>query len=325
MINSLDQIVYRTRRSTQDPCNFIYMPYDGLFENIMDSYGVPFNFYTQTTSMLNDWKCKDWPPSTFKFYGNYSQISEIPIDLILVNNRNIQAVAAAKIARQLHCPLLMIDHELPSESSNSAMRKYVNSRIPKETIFVSTHEVVNKEWCYEPTYYLPYGFTYYDSSGERELDVLVVGDYEKQDQNIVKQMMETTSNIKGVGFNDSTEPYSSFSSLRDAMRDAKICLMAVEPNKPPLLPLLAASQGCVVVTNKTPWTEAVFTDRETAILFDQFSDMKKLIKDIIPATILLKDIKNNAKKMMMKKFSPTASLMQWDFILQDLNRKAYIR
>ena len=146
---------------------------------------------------------------------------------------------------------------------STSIRKFVNEKTPKNATYVVPNTIVSDAWDYNRsnigTYEIPYGFDIVNT--EKVNNVLVVGDYNEQDFQLIDIAMDSHPSAYGIGYNSNTKEYSNFSELLEHIDKAKICITLTSKNKPPLLAMLAASRGCCVITNSTAWSKEVFGDK----------------------------------------------------------------
>lgn len=326
MKNSVDNVVHSAMRSIGEQLNCIYFPYNGHFEWMLKS--TTMKLHCPKDSLVHEWPCNNWPENTNWLPGGIEFIpNRIDIDAIIVNWRKDQSLKAEKIADIFHLPLIIIDHELPSEESNTNLRKYVNSRMPKKAVFVSVSNVVNDEWKYNKemeVVQIPYGFSVPEAI-TKENDVLVVGDYHADDTELLNEMLNSHPNTKCLGYNGHGVPYKTLDEITIEMAKSKICITASESTCPPFLAMTAAAAGCAVVTNQTRWTKCIFEHNDTVMFFDSVKDIKKHIRTLITNKSKLDDMAMKGKQIIIDNYSIEKFRQNWINFMADISTRIYTR
>ena len=326
MLNSVDQCVHRAVKQSSDTFNICGMIYDGVFEHILDKLGT-FNIFAEKASLIHNWPCDDWPNNLTLFDQSLSGAVNVGLDLLLINNRSIQASVGEAVSHMLHCPMIVVDHELPNHNTAPKLRKYANTQAP-DALYVSPHHIISEEWFYLESGLrhanIPYGFPEVEYNEDKSTNVLVVGDYASVDYELVDKMMKTSSNIKGLGNNQLTEPYENFANVEYNMNDSMVCITAAPSHRPPLLAMLAASYGCAVVTNKTLWTTSIFTDEENVILFNGIDDMYSKAKTLARDPKKAKELGLAGQQVIREKFNVDVARRGWLAAVNELKNQAYV-
>ncbi len=328
MKSSMDHVIHTAIHKEGGELNLIYMPYDGMFEWMMST--LPYKLYAPQNTSVYQWQCNNWPsninwmPQGVKALPNRGDISGV-----VVNWRKDHAFTGEQMADQFHIPLIMVEHELPDASANQNLRNFVNSKMPNKAVFVTTHRVVRDEWDLDDSmeaFNIPYGFVVQDNKDIlKDKEVLVVGDYSRGDSQMLEEMLSCVPDVTGIGYNQGTKEYSTLNEIILQMRRYKICITASQPNRPPLLAMMAAACGCAVVTNETRWTKAIFTEGKTALFFDAVSEIKKLVRTLTQSSELVDDMSIRSRKMIFKDHSMSAFIKNWTNLIQTLSKRVYIR
>ena len=310
-----------------DNLNILYFGYDHIFEHMISSIGA--NFYTVKNAAAHNTQYE--LPSNFTFlpYGMGFVPNRIDIDLLICNSRR-QLKTAIETSDRHHIPLVLIDHELPTQSSKRNLRKYINSQISDNVMYVAASDLVLDEWTIDDNKVIPmipYGFNV-SPSIIRNNNVLVVGDYHSSDYGLLDTMLSCDNNAIGIGNNGShTINKTHLDELANAMNQSRICLVATNESQPPLLQLMAMAHGCVVVTNKTRWTSSIIQDGINGFLFEKQSDIKKIVKVILNNQSVREgdEVSFNAKSIIETNYNFETFKNNWLNKLVDTSKRIYKR
>lgn len=326
MKTCIDQVIHSAIRHDYEDINILYLGYNGWFESI-------FSFPNIMCYMMKGTLAYKWNgtlPITYTILSEEQRFvpNRVNIDLVICNSRRSQIHSAAEIANTYHLPLVIIEHELPSIDSTKKLRQYVNSRLPKCT-HVITHPIIQKEWYLDEhdkdMVIIPYGFKPIPNN-MRTNNVLVVGDYNKEDYGLLNTMISCYPGTIGIGYNDNlTIPYTDLKDIIDAMSKSRICITAMPEGCPPLLALLAMAAGCVVITNQTQWTESIIINSVNGFIFENAGDIKPIVRMLLTDIQKLNQISFVAQQATNANYNYDMFSLQWNNLIQTLITKVYKR
>ena len=310
-------------RTTNKVNNVFYMPYNGVYEWMHKDIFSHLNFITMTQFCINRWDSNDWPDH-IKFDD---VLNDYTFGVTFLNNRNIQTSESEKFSNHFHIPTIIVDHELPTNTASYNLREFTNLVLSKHTL-VFPHPIIKKEWaeysCVGKSEYIPYGITPKELVDKKE-DVFVAGDYDPADYRLLNSMLEL-SGKNSMGYNNGmTQEYREFQQIEHKMATAKIFLAGYKPLSPPLLSMIAASYGCLPVLNRTVWSESVFEDGKTALLFDDIISMKRKVKSVLNNPIKLESMSQDARDSIICKFNFEVCKKAWGELIKSKLREAFIR
>jgi len=315
MKSALDHVIHSVLRKDEDPINILYFGYDGWFESMISK--IPnTKFYVNKDYLqypLDD--CTTPYNFTILDKGMTYIPNRIDIDIVICNSRREQVNHAATIAAAYHLPCIFIDHELPNSNTKSSLREYVNSRLPKSCIHVCTSSIIVDEWILDKdTIVVPYDISSVTIDKPKTQEVLVVGDYEPQDQRILDIMLNAHPDAKGIGNSKSLKKYDSYESLMYHMSNSKVCIMCINENRPPILAMMAMAAGCIVIINNTRWTTSIINHGDNGFIFDKANDIPKYVKlALSPESCIDTD------------YTPHNSTNTWLSLVQDSIKGVYLR
>lgn len=321
MKTAVDQVIHSAIKKDAH-LNLLYMGYDGWFESLLLSPEI--NFYCPQDATLYERNAQLPINFTLMPKGMNYIPNRIDIDGVVCNSRVQQVQSAFQIAESFHVPLILIEHELPMASSKEKLRRYVNSRLPRCTK-VCTHNLVKEEWFLEDTKVIPYGFPVAGNNIKNN-KVLVVGDYHQADYGMLNTMMSCHSTVVGLGYNNGlTQEYKSYKDVFEHMTQSDICVVASQGHKPPLIALFAMAAGCVVVTNKTRWSERLITHEKDGILFEKSSEIKKVVRHLLQHESLVDDISLAARQNIRENHPHKEFVDGYINLIKEKTKEVYVR
>lgn len=323
MINQIDQVFYRAIRKEDTGINFLWLPYNGLFEYLFTQFDFVNSIYANKNDICHEWRSDYWTEKV-NFLPSINFIDN-PIDICVANHRQSQAFMANETAKSFHMPLVLIDHEPAAEGSRSGMIGYINKKMPKDIIFVPTHNLVKDSWLHENSSdVIEYGFKLCNRDIQKKNKFLLIGDYAESDANFINIVKSLVPEIQTSGYNINTEAYGSVENLINNISKSKISISAAQSIEPPLLQLLSASQNCLVVTSLNKWTESVFEHGKTALLYRSIDELKNIIKQIKKEEIDIDEIVYNARDMVDQNFNFETSQSKWKKLLTDISNRTFV-
>lgn len=250
--------------------------YNGIFESTLK--GVDINIFSAKDFIYHEFKHDKYPDNVNILERGIAYLpSRIEPSVIMLHSRQDNLFKFLDIARQYHLNVILFEHELPLTKVKPNIRKYINSRINKNVIHVYPHTIVKDEWYLDDNkkiIHLPYGIPDLRSDIEKDIDVLVLGDYGTNDD-LLDVILGTHKNTVGVGYNyGRTQEYESIDALHNMIKRAKVCISVYNDNQPPFYAMLAASAGAVPICNKTRWVDSIFPDE---VIFKDVGELKRLV------------------------------------------------
>ena len=322
MINQIDQVFYRAKRKNGDGINFLWMPYNGLFEYMFSQFDFVQYIYGIKQDLHHEWRADYWTEKVN--FTNSIQLLDNPIDICIANHRQTQSFKAAEMARSLHMPMIVIDHEPAAEGARSGMINYVNKKMPKNCIFVAVHDSVQKSWMYEKGDIIEYGFKLCRNDIEKENEFLLIGDYAESDANFIHIVKDLVPKIETSGYNIGTEAFGTVENLINNMARSRVSISACITTSPPLLQLLSASQNCLVVTSANTWTRTIFEHGKTALLYNSLEDLQNIVQQLKNKEIDVDKIVDNARTMIGLDFNFETSQSKWKALLTDISNRTFV-
>ena len=281
---SIDHVISAAFPSVQSNA-VISDVYNGVFEHLLTDTGI--QIFSAENLINREFRHNKFPnninmlPKGLNYIPNRFEPSAI-----IINSRQENMFSMMDIAEKYHLNVILFEHELPLKNVKTNIRKYINSRIKKNVTHVYPYELVKYEWHLEDSgkelIHIPYGIPNLKSDTEKDIDVLMVGDYQSGDRDVLEEILAINKNCVGVGYNNGlTKEYDDFKDIYKFMQRAKICVSLYPENQPPLYAMLAASAGAIPVVNRTRWTENLFIEQ---MVFDDITKIKKTVDGFLNDT-----------------------------------------
>lgn len=315
MINCIEQAYYRS--SFNSKLNVLYLPLDGGFDlqlakdfnmfctqHVIDQ--IPYKNLSGEINVISD------------FYGD----DEINFDCVFVNNRSQQFNEIQAISHNYHCPVVVMDHDLPMASAQEKLIRLLNGNSPKNLIFCYPHDIVKRSWVnYEgftgESIKLPYCILKKHIPKNKN-GIFILGD-NVNDANTINSMKSIHYNHQYI------KNHHNIEDIRDLMHISEIFLSVVPDSQCPLMAFEAAAYGNLVVINRTRWSEQFFTDGENALLFNDSKEMIQRTRSIIKNKERLKQISEAGRRLVLDSFCKNKFTKACKNLIETINNKVYIR
>jgi glycosyltransferase involved in cell wall biosynthesis len=286
-------------------------------------------FYAWQGPNIKGWNTKYAPiPSNYHILDGRKLDSQLPlwvdVDLVLSQNKFAQYEVAAKVARQLQCPLITLEHTLPSPKFLGGMRKYLQSLKGDLDLFISDYSIEQWGWDKgEKVDVIHHGVDtdlFIPSDQIREdLVCSVVNDWMNRDWccgfNLWRQVTnwpETTLplNVWGDTKGLSTSAPDVPSLVREYQR-SKIFLNTSLISPVPTVLLEAMSCGCAVVSTDTCMIPEFIKHGENGFMGKTAHELRYYVDLLRKDDKLASEMGNAARKTIVDNFSMNKFVSKW--------------
>jgi len=269
----MNNILRAATRTEQQPLNILWLPYDGVFESTLLPH-LRHNFYIGLDSSPFPLETKWLKSNNIVCLPRYNSFAlGINFDAIVCNYSATQHEKAINLSHSLHIPLITINHTTPQ----SSIGKY-NTHMR-----VSTHHEVNKSWGVTDQI-IGYNISECFPNEDRENKIIIVGKFLEPDYNQIRQLQNISPiPIEIIGDNKGLSDYMEWSSVLEKMSNAKYYLNISKIDALPILMLQAMKAGCYIITNKSPFTKGLFTDK-TGKYFGNINNLDDIFNNLNTAT-----------------------------------------
>lgn len=306
------------------PLNILTAPTHEAYETELSKTG--HTFWAVRGKGVKDWNGKYRPlPPNYHLLNSQEPFDrqippDVPIDLVLVQNRFGQYQILEPIARMLHVPLVCIEHTLPMPNWPEDYVRSIKTMKGHINIFIS--EFSRKAWGW----------------GENEADVIhhgvdtakftpgnctrdnallsVVNDWKNRDLPCgYRYWVEAVHDlpIRVLGATPGlSEPAGSVSELVRNYRQTRIFVNTSQYSPIPTALLEAMACGCAVVSTRTCMIPEIIEDGVSGLLADSPAHMRELCEKLLGDEALCATLGQAAREVVCKKFSPAFFTMKWN-------------
>jgi hypothetical protein len=292
---------------TDKPLNILTFFYDGKFD--IELLNTGHNFYG-----LEEHSVYGWPGYRSKNYKNLFLLDSPEkyllnhYDLVIFNHRE-QHARFFNIARQLHLPALVIDHDW--NMGNTYAINKMRTMMPFQS--VSTSEKVSYQYV-NPL--INYGVP--DTTGEydKDIDILVCGNFAQQDYYTIHKIKENFPNAKIVGnnaqmsFSETVETYDDYINL---FKRTKVYLNLATQLCLNYELLWALKYNCQIVSVDLPVYRLLLKDGENCQFIKETDEAIDKIKKLQPTQYITS----------LDRFSRNRFVGQWNDLLETYRDKVF--
>jgi hypothetical protein len=326
MATAVGSLLRAASRKPSEPLNILTFPTHERYEVGLAKTG--HNFYAWRGPGIKDWKdIYAKRPSNYILLdpekGDKQIPPELELDLIISQNKFGQYQVAHKLSRELHLPLLNLEHTLPMDSWLGNLNQFKQMR-GEINVFISEYSRKRWGWEDDEAYVIHHGidtdlFTPSDNS-QRKLHVLsVVNDFANRDwccgYNLWKEVT-TGLPVKLLGDTPGlSEPAKSIDELVKAYQQCGVFLNTSLVSPVPTVMLEAMACGCAVVSTNTCMIPDIITHGENGLLYDNEKEMREGIELLLEDKELNAKLGAAARRTIEEKFSLNRFISDWVALL----------
>ena len=150
MPTALQTMLRKSTRDDDKPLNILTFPTHERYETGLAKTG--HNFYGWQGPNIKTWNPRYAPiPENYDILDGRLLDGQFPlwldIDLVLSQNKFGQYEIANKVARQLQCPLITLEHTLPTPDLNRSIKAYLTAMKGDLDVFISEYSI--EQWGWE--------------------------------------------------------------------------------------------------------------------------------------------------------------------------------
>ena len=151
MATTIGSITRAATRKPGEPLNILTCPTHERYESGLTKTG--HNFYAFRTGQVKDWNRTYAPlPENYTLLnpsrGGNQLPPDVDFDLVLSQNKFGQFQILSQIARQLHLPLVSIEHTLPVPQWTKSQRESLKQMRGELNLFISGYSI--EQWGWDP-------------------------------------------------------------------------------------------------------------------------------------------------------------------------------
>lgn len=296
------------------------------------------NFYAFRAKGIKDWNTKYAPlPENYVLLdsrlGEGQLPSHVTFDLVLSQNKFGQYQVLANIARQLHLPLLSLEHTLPIKEWDNNTRSTLRSMEGVFNVFISSYSI--EEW----------GFS--DATNNVVIHHMVDTDIFKplncNRENVILSVVNDWVNrewccnfsgwkriagglpVRVVGDTPGLSlPAKNVQELAATYASSKIFLNTSTVSPVPTALLEAMAAGCACVSTATCMIpKEVIVHGENGLISNDEGELRKYCELLLRDNALAEKLGAAARQTILNKFNKETFVSNWNSVLLATSRKYY--
>lgn len=320
-MNPLRNIIRAALKKENDTPHILMCGFDGYFETMFNDAG--FNTYVMPTLSRYAWNI-DLPRkgrNTFIL----PQATDIPVDLevdaVLCSDRLYQYELTNQLSTLLHSPHICVEHFMLNGRLDGKGRNAVESS-QRFDAHVSISREIAGDW--KNTTVIPYATDRITKESKENL-VLLVGDFQQMDLQLISQLAQNIPNLVIVGENPGlSRRLPNEVELEKLYDKASIYInIGTEGRIPPYL-LKAMGANCAIVSNMSPAFNGILT-RENSILCSSFGQFIEGVNRLTASSAMRDTLGNAAQSTIIDNHSMSDFKASWKNILNSVGKRTYVR
>ncbi len=312
------------------PLNILCMDTHERYQSNLCKTG--HNFYSLYHKQQKRWDNRyNEPPDNYHLIlnpsGDVQLHNGVVFDLVLSQNKFGQFQTLQKIAKQIHAPLVSIEHTLPHDKMPTKKVEAARNMRGDYNIYLS--EYSRGIWQSEGTLIHNAVDTDFFCPADKEVSTIksqhafsVVNEWKTRDafcgynlwKDIVRDDIPTYVRGDNPGW---TFPASSLELLRDEYRSSRLFLNTSLVSTCPTTVLEAAACGVPIVTTATTMLPEIIQNGYNGFISNDVDELRKYVKLLLNDSNLAEELGANARKTMIEKFSIESFIEKWNVLFDD--------
>ena len=325
-ISPLSSIKRSATRLDGEPLNILTFCTHERYESLLAKTGHNFYAYMQDG-------IKTWNTSYAELPDNYTLLnpdlgsSQIPLgvdfDLVLSQNKFGQFQVAHPIARQLHLPLISLEHTLPVPHWPQSHRQALKGMKGHVNIFISEYSLGEWDWDdFKNTVIIHHGvdcekFKPLDNNTRDPHCLSVVNDWINRDWCCGFQIWKRVSEgfeTKVLGDTPGLSEPAGLDELVDAYQTSRIFLNTSTISPIPTSLLEAMACGCAVVSTATCMIPEIIKNGVNGFVTNDENKMREYIELLLSDEELAADMGRKAAETIRLEFSEDKFIENWNSV-----------
>lgn len=327
MPTALQVITRKSVVGESEPLNILTFPTHERYETGLAKTG--HRFYGWQGPNIKTWNTKYAPiPDNYHILNGKLLDAQLPlwvdIDLVLSQNKFGQYSVANNIARRLQCPLVTLEHTLPTPNMHRAQKQYIKSMKGDLDVFISEYSI--EQWGWVPgdnVEVVHHGLdTDLFSPDNRQRDNVVcsvVNDWMNRDWCCGFKIWQNTTQWPNSQFNLNVwgdTPGLSIAapdvpSLVHEYRRSSVFLNTSLISPVPTALLEAMSCGCAVVSTNTCMIPEFIKHGENGFLSNDPNKLREYTAMLLNDYNLARKIGDAARKTIVENFGISKFVNKW--------------
>lgn len=321
MSNQIGSILRAATRKAGEPLRILTFPTHERYQSGLAKCNAVF--YMFRSKNVKDWNSTYAPlPSNHILLNparNDNQLPpEIDFDLVLSQSKFGQFQIAKQVARQLHLPLVSLEHTLPG--SDWSVSQIESLRAVRGDINVFISDFSRKAWRWDDGEVIHHGVdseVFSPAPVNKKAHALsVVNDWVNRDWCCgFSFWRQATDGIPVFAVGDTpglSKPASSVVDLVNRYREAEVFVNTSLVSPVPTALLEAMSCGCAVVSTATCMIPEVIEHGVNGLLAKDPAEMRSHLQLLLGDASLRKTLGENARQTVLERFSMGKFVSAWD-------------
>ena len=323
----VSSIIRPSVRRRSEPLNILTFPTHERYESLLCRTG--HNFYSYRADGI-----KDWNESYAKIPENYQLLNkdlkedQIPLhldlDLVLSQNKFGQYQIANQFSKNLHLPLVSLEHTLPVPNWSAEILQSLQNMRGDINVFISEFSIDKWKWQNNgDTAVIHHGVDCElfkpDAEVEREDHILsVVNDWINRDWccgfNIWQRVANKLPTFVVGDTPGLSEPAKNTEELVKTYQTSTIFLNTSTISPVPTELLEAMACGCAVVSTSTCMIPEIIENGINGFISNDEKELEQYLIDLLNDEELSQKLGAEARKTIEGRFSQNQFIRNWDNI-----------
>lgn len=330
MPSTVGSLCRAATRREGEPLNVLTFPTHEAYQTCLARTGHRF-FLVQGPGIKTwDARFRPVPPGHVLLdpaKGNRQVPAEEDFDLVLSQNKFGQFAVAAQLSRQLHLPLVSLEHTLPPDSWGKGGLRRARQMRGHVNLFISEYSRRAWGWAEGEALVVHHGIDTTQfrpppvDGGRRPVALSVVNDWVNRDYfcgyTLWKKATEGLP-VRVLGDTPGlSQPAPSVDALAAAYRTSLVFVNTSLVSPVPTALLEAMASGCAVVTTGTCMIPEVVEDGTNGLLADTPAAIRSAVGRLLADPDLAAALGREARRTVEEKFSLGRFVTVWDRVLRD--------
>jgi glycosyltransferase involved in cell wall biosynthesis len=290
------------------------------------------NFYAIRGPGIKDWHTRYAPlPKNYMLLnpslGSKQIPPELDFDLILSQNKSGQFPGALDLAKQLHLPIISLEHTLPMKEWGPGVLQRVKKMRGNVNVFISEYSREKWGWTPDEAHVIHHGidtelFKPFTPFQNRKPQVLsVVNDWINRDwccgYNLWK---EGTSGFNTVVLGDTpglSQPAKDVKHLVMTYNESQVFVNTSLVSPIPTVLMEAMACGCAIVTTGNCMISQVVIDKYNGLIADTPSQIRSCVDRLLSNPKEAEKLGVAARQTILERFSMPKFVEAWNKLLYE--------
>ena len=327
MANLIGSITRAATRRPGEALNVCCMPTHERWESCLAKTG--HNFYAIRCPQVKDWN-KTYAPVPDNYIllnpnrGPAQLPPEVDFDVVLSQNKAGQFGIAREVARQLHLPMISLEHTLPHPQWGKAQLELLRSCSGDINVFISEYSVKEWGWKEEDATVIHHGVdtdTFKSGNGERKAHALsVVNDWINRNWCCGFELWrDATRGLPTVVVGATpglSEAAKSVPDLVSHYQQAQVFVNTSLISPIPTALLEAMSCGCACVSTNNCMIPEIIEHGANGLLGKTPDEIRQHTKFFLEHPEVAAQMGEAARRTILEKFSLNKFVANWNAVLE---------